>query len=659
MCGIAGIAGRDLAAGPSLARLEHAATRLRHRGPDDEGYALVDTAAGNVRVFGGVDSDSRLALAPLSSAGSVPTSGVALAHRRLSILDLSEAGHQPMSGAGGRYWITFNGEIYNFIELRQTLASLGHRFRTGTDTEVLLAAFAEWDVDALPRLVGMFAFALVDLETRRLILARDPFGIKPLYYVHNGHGLSFASEIPALLELSGSAPVADPVALYSYLRFGFTDATDGTMFAGVRQLPAAHWLEYDLTQGGPLTLSRYWGLELRRRTDMPFEAAVAQVGALFRESVQLHLRSDVTLGSCLSGGLDSSAIVMTMRDILGPGADLRTFSFVADEPLISEGPFVEQVSLAARTRSVTVTPSSDDLVRDLEQLIRSQAEPFGSTSIYAQFRVFQAASEAGVTVMLDGQGADEIFGGYLMAVSAQLAGWLVAGRFGDALMLLRHAPMIAAGARRRVALAALGRLLPPALAVRAMHAVGEELFPPWLKREWFEGQGVRAAPRRQGRGRDSLREELAASVESLTLPQLLRYEDRNSMHFSIESRVPFCVPSLAEFALALPPEYLVQRDGTQKAVFRSAMRGVVPQSVLDRPKVGFATPEQLWLRQLTPWLESTLRSDAAQTLPFLHGDGVRRLLAEQLTTRRYLSPSLWRVVNLIHWMRDFGVQAPA
>jgi asparagine synthase (glutamine-hydrolysing) len=634
------------------------AQALFHRGPDDEGYALFDTAASTAHAFSGADTDRRLSLPPLASAGAFRCD-LAFAHRRLSILDLSAAGHQPMTSADGRYWMVFNGEIYNFVELRQELEALGRRFRTGTDTEVLLAAFAEWDVAALPRLVGMFAFAVVDMATRRLLLARDAFGIKPLYYVHDARGLAFASEIPALLELADVAPVVEPSALYAYLRFGFTDAADGTMLSGMRQLPAAHWLEYSLAQRGVPRLGRYWGLDLRRRIDLPFDEAVTEFRRLFQDSVRLHLRSDVPLGCCLSGGLDSSAIVMTMREVIGPGADLATFSFVADEPAISEGPYVDLVSRAACTRGFTVTPSADDLVRDLERLIATQGEPFGSTSIYAQFRVFQLAREAGVTVMLDGQGSDEILGGYVTAVSAQLAGWLVEGRWADALSLLRRTPMLASGARRRVALSGLGRLLPPTLAVLAMQAVGEELFPPWLNRDWFEGRAVRPRPRRQGRGRDSLREELAACIESLTLPQLLRYEDRNSMAFSIESRVPFCVPSLAEFALSLPPDYLVRADGTQKAVLRRAMQGIVPQSVLDRPKVGFATPEQRWLRHLAPWLGATVRSDHALALPFLNRGGVERLMTAQLESSRYLSPSLWRVVNLVHWMRQYDVQVAA
>jgi asparagine synthase (glutamine-hydrolysing) len=655
MCGIAGAAGRGRTL--QLHGLIRALQLLRHRGPNDEGYAAFDLERRTAVAFGGADTDARLGLPPVQSDGDA-TFGAVLGHRRLSILDLSEAGHQPMASHDGRYWVVFNGEIYNYLELRRELESLGSRFRTESDTEVLLEAYARWGAGALPKFTGMFAFAVLDVVARTLTLARDPFGIKPLYYTATSDGIAFASEIPALLALTGRPRTVDAAALYAYLRFGFTDGRDGTLFSGVHQVPAAHALELDLGTAAAPVISRYWGLDLRRRLDLPFGEAAAGLRQLFRESVGLHLRSDVPLGCCLSGGLDSSAIVMTMRELLGPTADILTFSFIADDPVLSEGPYVDMVSRAAGTRGATVSPAPEELARDLEQLIACQGEPFGSTSMYAQYRVFQLAKAGGVTVVLDGQGSDELFGGYPSAVSAQLAGWLVQGRLRDALALIRRAPFLAAGARSRVALSALGRLLGPSLAVRAMGAVGEGLYPSWLRRDWFERRGVRAGPRLQGRGADSLREELAAFVEVLTLPQLLRYEDRNSMAFSLESRVPFCVPALAEYAFSLSPDYLVAPDGTQKAVFKAAMRGLVPRAVIDRPKVGFATPEQRWLRALTPWLQDTVRSDFARGLPFLVPAEVDRMLRTQLGARHYLSPTLWRVVNVVHWMRQMGISSP-
>jgi asparagine synthase (glutamine-hydrolysing) len=577
-----------------------------------------------------------------------------LGHRRLSIIDVSPAGHQPMTGAAGRVWLTFNGEIYNFVELRRELAAAGHRFASGSDTEVLLAAYLEWGEAMLTKFVGMYAFGLLDLERRRLLLARDPFGIKPLYLQRRPGELRFASEPRALLALDDAAPAVDAEALFRYLRFGVTDGGDATLFAGMTQLPAGHRLSVSLDEPDAGEPVRYWGLRREAPARVGFEDAARRVRELFDESVAFHLRSDVPLGSCLSGGLDSSAIVLTVRALLGPGADIRTFSFIADDPTISEAPFVELVRQAGNLDAATVAPAPEDLADDIECLIRAQGEPFGSTSIYAQYRVFRLAREAGVTVMLDGQGSDELFGGYNTALSAELAALLSRGRAREALTLARGIRVLGDGARRRLLLSALGRLAPTSLVAGLMRVSGEALVRPWMREAWFRDRGVRPAPRRQGRGADALREELIAFVESLSLPQLLRYEDRSSMAFSIESRVPFCVPALAEYALSLPSSYLVRSDGTTKAVFREAMRGRVPDPVLARPKVGFATPEQAWLARLRPWIGATLRE--AADLPFLDAPQVAALAERQLGTRGYFSPELWRVLNAAHWVRLLGVR---
>ena len=657
MCGIAGV----LVARPdllSLPRFMAALDLIRHRGPDDEGYAVLDGASSRVTAYSGRETDPHIrlpALAPHHAAGAL----VALGHRRLSILDTSPAGHQPMGSADGRLWISFNGEIYNYVELRAELAALGHAFRTGSDTEVLLAAFAEWGTAMLPRLVGMFAFALLDLRHRRLVLARDAFGIKPLYYSWAGVGLVFASAIAPVLALGDLRARIDPAQLYTYLRFGLTDGAEGTFFAGVKQVRPGHWIELllDQTNPGAVKSRRFWRLDLKRRIDVSFDGAVEQFRALFRDSIALHLRSDVPVGSCLSGGLDSTAIVMTMRELLGPAADLRTFSYIADDPQLSEAAYVECVREAGGVNSFSVKPRAHELLEDLDRLIRIQGEPFGTTSMYAQMRVFQLAKEGGVKVVLDGQGSDELFGGYPMAVSAQLTSLLLRGNWMEGVRLLQKSAVFGGGMRRRTLLSALGRMVPPSLAGPLMSLVGEPLFPDWLNRNWFRERGVPGAPRAQGRGSDALRRELLCSIEDVTLPQILRSEDRNSMAFSIESRVPFCVPAMAEFALSLPPNYLVKPDGDQKAVVRAAMAGTVPDIILRRPKMGFAVPEQRWLRVLSPWIDGVINSERLATIPFLHQPAVRRMMSEQLSSRYYLSEPLWRVLNVLGWMRVFGVAA--
>ncbi len=463
---------------------------MRHRGPDDEGFAIFHGDVDQVSLYSGPDTDAHLRL-PHLSAQSAAGASVVLGHRRLAILDTSCAGHQPMGGADGRLWIVFNGEIYNYVELRAELAGLGHAFRSGTDTEVLLAAFAEWGTAMLPRLIGMFAFALLDLRHRRLVLARDPFGIKPLYYSWAGVGLVFASEAPPVLTLGDFKAQVDPAQLYTYLRFGLADGAEGTFFEGVKQLRPGHCLEIPLDRPTPdaATCRRFWRLDLSRRVNISFDAAVHEFRELFRDSIALHLRSDVPIGCCLSGGLDSTAIVMTMRDLLGDSSDLRTFSYIADDPQLSEAPYVEFVREAAGVNTFSVKPRAHELLEDLDRLIRIQGEPFGSTSMYAQMRVFQLAKEGGVKVVLDGQGSDELFGGYPIAVSAQLTSLLLHGNWIDGGRLFRKSVAFGGGVRRRMLLSALGRLLPAGLAGPLMSLVGEPLFPDWLKQELVSGAG--------------------------------------------------------------------------------------------------------------------------------------------------------------------------
>jgi asparagine synthase (glutamine-hydrolysing) len=636
--------------------LRAATTSIRHRGPDDEGYLLVSFDGATHAIGGGEDTDPRLDLPAIGSFSNGDWS-IGLAHRRLSILDLSPAGHQPMHCLGeDRIWVTFNGEIYNYLELREELAAVGVRFRTGSDTEVLLAAYREWGDAMLPRLVGMFAFVIVDLTRHRVLMARDQFGIKPLYYAQTSQGLYFASELKALLKFPGVGREADAHELYRYLRFGWTDGTPATFFRNIRQLPAAHAWTFPISEPGTGEPVRFWNPAVRQRDDLSFDKAGDELQRLFRKSMQLHMRSDVPVGACLSGGLDSSLIVRCMRDELGAKGDLHTFSFITDDPVRSEGPFVDMMSRNVHSHSHLTSAEPSDLIEDFDDLVRSQDQPFGSTSIYAQYRVFRLAGEAGMKVMLDGQGSDELFGGYYTAISARMTSLLAAGRVMGAMHLWRDCD-VWEGSRGRVLLSSLGRLLPAPLASGAMSLVGESLMPAWMSGQFFRVRGVEPEPRPQGRGRNALREELSLFTESLSLPQLLRYEDRNSMHFSIESRVPFCTPELAEFAASLPESYLVSDEGDTKAVLRAASNGMVPDEIIKRPKVGFATPEREWLGRLRPWVQQQLESEQARQAPFLDRRNLEALVTGQLSAGDgVFRSSLWRVMNVIRWAELMDVQ---
>jgi asparagine synthase (glutamine-hydrolysing) len=654
MCGIFGINytnGKQV----DLTALQNASTILHHRGPDDEGYLLTETKTGRLLLCGGRDTTSELNLPSIQHLTDHQFN-LALGFRRLSILDLSSAGHQPMASNDGKYWIIFNGEIYNYIELRTELARYGYEFHTGSDTEVILAAYQHWGVDCLSRFIGMWAFALLDRRENQLFLARDPFGIKPLYYARNEERFAFASEIKLLLECFNVSRQINPNRIYDYLRFGITDYGEETIFAEIRQVPAAHYLLIQLDNAAPAKLKRYWGIDLNLRADISFDDAAARLRELFLESVNLHLRSDVPIGTALSGGIDSSAIVMAMRH-LNPQLEIHTFSYIADDPAVSEEHWADIVIDAAKAISHKVRPTPAEMMSDLNQLIDTQDEPFGSTSIYAQHRVFQLAHEAGIKVMLDGQGADELLAGYPFYLTSRVASLLRQGQLTEANRLTKQASNLPQSTGMNLLARAGVSLLPTGIRRLAKRATENGAEPGWLNNEWFARRGIEPRQPFKNRGQDILREQLHHTVVESSLPMLLRYEDRNSMAHSIESRVPFLTVPLAEFIFSLPESYLIGPDGTSKRVFRQAMRGIVPDAILDRrDKIGFATPERKWLKTLRPWVDGVLQSDAAEQIPALNIQAVRQEWEAVVGEQKSFDFRVWRWLNVIRWTENLQVR---
>ena len=640
MCGIGGIV-RFNTSGIDLQILTAISDSLKLRGPDDLGFLGWSGTA-----------PVQISRNPQALEGS----RICLLHRRLSIVDLSPAGWQPMGTADGRYYIVFNGEIYNYLELQAQLKDLGHQFHSHSDTEVLLAAYAQWGDKALNKLVGMFAFAILDTRERTLFLARDFFGIKPLYYTYYQNGLVFASEIKALLNLPGVKRRVNPQRLYDYLHSGLTDYGGDTLFADIKQLPPSHFLKVALDKPQQPQIERYWQLDINQHSDISFTEATEHLRHLFLESVSLHLRSDVPVGAALSGGIDSSAIVMAMRHLQGKQLQLHTFSYIASNPSLSEEKWVDTVAEAAGTKVHKVQPSPEDLITDLNQLIHLQDEPFGSTSIYAQYRVFQLAKAAGIKVMLDGQGADELLGGYRPYLAARLASLLRQGEWGNASQFLQRAAKLPDINQKKMLLRAVGLLLPPSLQVSMRQLIKKDLKPSWLNSEWFTRHGL-VSQHYQGKyGEEILREELSQALVTTSLPMLLRYEDRNSMTHSIESRVPFLTPALVNFIFSLPEEFIIAGDGTSKAIFRQAMRGIVPDSILDRKdKIGFATPEQQWLKILRPWVEAVLNSEMANQIPAFNLQQMKQEFQAVVEGRSAFDFRIWRWVNLIQWAERFSV----
>jgi asparagine synthase (glutamine-hydrolysing) len=611
--------------------------KIQHRGPDDRGWMTFD---------GGQLEYGRL--------GKTIDSSVALGHVRLSILDLSEAGWQPMQACDNRYAIVFNGEIYNYVELRNELRGLGYDFKSESDTEVLLAALIEWGSESIARLRGMFAFVFYDQLTNKLLVARDYFGIKPLFWCRWQGGLAFSSEVGPLLTLPGVSQCYSPQAVYDYLLTGISGHGTQSMYRDLQLLPAASFMELDTKSecSGSLNVTRYWSIDFNKKITPSFEEAVQRVRELFLESVALHMRSDVPVGAALSGGVDSSSIVCAIR-YLYPNQEIHTFSFIADEEGLSEENWIDVVNTHANCIAHKVKATNTDLVSSLDDLIHAQGEPFGSTSIYAQYKVFEKAKEHGIKVILDGQGADEMLAGYVSYQGSRLVSLLLSGNFIQAFNFIRAANHWPGRSSRQVMYMA-GRELLPTIFRRVMRAFLSKNIPPnWISENWLVDSNVDPRPAflHGTSGRDRLRSSLLETMFVTSVPHLLRYEDRNSMRFSVESRVPFLHVDLVEYLYSLPEEYLISSDGCSKYVFREAMRGIVPDSILDRrDKVGFATPERSWLSQMNTWVESNLAY--ADHVDCLHAGILKQEWNDVMGGKVAFNSTCWRWLNFLVWEKS-------
>lgn len=646
MCGIlALVRPSDVVASTSaVAR----ATRLvRHRGPDDEGFLLWTRALG-VQLFAGPDTSAKsrrahgLAMLPETARWQV-----AFGHRRLSIVDLSAGGHQPMVHHATGLAIIYNGEIYNHVELRHELVSRGHVFRSHSDTEVLLTAWVEWGPASLGRLNGMFAFVVLDPRNGGTVHAvRDRFGVKPLYYARVGGALAFASEIKQLRSLPGFASGLDESVVRDYLVEGVLDATAHTFDRSVRQVLGGEHATVRLEEGGVgPQLTRWYDLKPR-----PLEGGLAEASVLVRDllmdSVRLRLRADVPVGSCLSGGLDSSAIVCLARRCLEAEGDHQgqvTVTARFDLPRYDEWEYAFDVVRAADTQSVEVWPTVERLQSELDQQLWMMDEPFGSTSQFSQWCVFAAAADAGLKVMLDGQGSDEQLAGYGGNDTALYTG------------LLRRMALPALAAelatfRRRHGTFPIAQLL---LSLRNVVPALDALLPNRLRPsrappDWL---ALDVASRLATDPPRDLQHSLLRQTLSVSLPVLLRYEDRNSMAWSIESRVPFLDYRLVELLAGLPDDVKLRR-GVTKVVLRDALKGVIPESVRTRTdKMGFVTPEEPWLRQSARgWFRQGVE-EAIETCPQLfHGDRLVKIVDDMIVGQTSFSFLPWRILCLGRWV---------
>ena len=649
MCGIAGIVSAD---GRRIdPRDLHAmAECLHHRGPDDEGYLLACADGGGLEACRGLDTvPERARGLRLVTDAADRTYSVGLAHRRLSIIDVSAAGHQPMASADGKLWITYNGEIYNYVELRQELEALGCRFESDSDTEVLLRAYEQWGESCLSRLDGMWAFAVANFRRKELFCARDRLGVKPFYYWFDGKTFAFASEIKALLRLPFVSRAPNHAIIWDFLVLGAIDHTRETFFAEIQSLGSGESMA--LSFDGQLQRRQFWQLPASAGSGEirpPSHEDVDTVRDLMSESVRLRLRSDVPVGFCLSGGLDSSSVVgiasrqLHARRLPQIGDRLQAFHSAFDDKSIDEREYVRAVIEQSGATPAYVFPSSAELINDYEDLVRHQDEPFGGPSVYAQYRVVKLARRAGVKVLLDGQGGDELFAGYYQYYGLNLANLVTSGAVRDAAAALKTNGSIIG----RHALFQSGlRWAPKPVAARLFLSANTDsrLIAPEFLEAYRDRLDMHLT---QLRASASVNDLLILDLSQHSLPRLLRYEDRNSMAFSLESRVPFAdATRLIEFVSALPDSAKVWR-GWSKYVLRQAMAGILPESIRWRKrKLGFSVPVQ-------PWAAAVRRSPLMDWVAGANASYIdKALLNRQLQARgaHMRRSMLWRLLELGIW----------
>jgi asparagine synthase (glutamine-hydrolysing) len=644
MCGIAGVVGTRRGSIDEQ-RLLRMRDTMAHRGPDGDGSWLDATGE------------------------------VGLAHRRLSIVDLSEAGAQPMATEDGTLQLVYNGEIYNHVELRKELERLGHRFRGRSDTEVVLRGFREWGVDLLGRLVGMFAFAVWDTETRELFVARDRIGVKPLYFA-NCHGeFLFASEIKALLADPALSRELDPLSAWHYLTF-LVPPAPLTMFRGIYKLPAGHWLR--LAPGGAPTLERWWDPQAAPQNDIDpsvFHSEASCIDELRRrldQSIERRMMSDVPFGVFLSGGVDSSANVALMSRHMDRPVETFSVGF-KDHDDYNELDYARLVARQFGTHHHEVLIDDHDMLDYLPQLVYQQDEPIADWVCVPLYFVSKLARENGVIVVQVGEGSDELFCGYehfLEPLDLQRRYGRVLGRLSPPLRrgvvgMARLAGRVSEQWARRAEIA-------------ARIAAGEEIF--WggatcyrgeLKRQVWSGRngdggaypefvpaGFRSYDsgavvhhlaeefRRENPGAGFYQAMLYLELR-LRLPELLLMRvDKITMSTSVEARVPFLDQDLVDFGMALPMNMRL-RGRVGKYVLKQAMRGTLPDEVIDRKKMGFGAPVREWLAgPFGAFARDRLLGTGAE---LFDGDVVRRLLGEQASGQANWSHHLWVLLNFVMW----------
>ncbi len=608
MCGICGIFNfnnKPVARAKILLMMQ----KIKHRGPDDEGTFIEDNIG-----FGFV---------------------------RLSIIDLSPLGHQPMISSDGRHVLIFNGEVYNYIELREELKSKGYRFKSGTDSEVVLNAYLEWGKDCQEKFNGMWAFAIYDRTEKKLFCARDRYGIKPFYFYRSDDQFIFASEIPSILSVLKKKPLPDNDSIFNYLVFNRTDHTEQTFFQGINKLLHGNSI---IVQGSDLRVQKWYDLKERVKCNVGFKSG-EEFKENFTSAVGLRLRSDVPVGVCLSGGLDSSSITSVLLKNYGKN-DLNTFSAVYGKGnSADESEFIDEYKLLLKNMYFT-SPSADTLFNDMDKFIKLHGEPIPSTSPYAQYKVMELAKNS-VVVTLDGQGADELLAGYHYFYGFYFKDLLKQYRLKK---LFKESGDYIRNHKSMYGLKTFIYFLMPKSA-RMKLRVNERGY---LNNDFSNSHSIHSVIAEELYGSGSLNEALLNHFE-YKLEHLLKWEDRNSMWFSLESRVPFLDYRLVEKTLASVSDMKI-KNGMTKNILREAMLNILPEKIRTRKdKVGFKTPEDEWFREdkFKKFIKDLLISQSFKNRGIIQVDKAMSLYNKHLNLDIQISGEIWKWINLELWFREF------
>ncbi|WP_027720761.1 asparagine synthase (glutamine-hydrolyzing) [Maridesulfovibrio zosterae] len=634
MCGIAGFFATSTDSSISQDEIRKMTYAIRHRGPDDSGCLLIDKKTGETILF----HDDEV--------GPGPGYGqVAFGHRRLSILDLSVRGQQPMGHHETGVWLTFNGEVYNYVELSKELESLGHHFETTTDTEVVVKAYVEWGEDCFRRFNGMWALALYDPRSDKLILSRDRFGKKPLYYYNSGKHILFSSEIKSLLTHSGTPKEVNESKLVDYAgrHYRYVDDNSESFFKNINQVPKGHILT--VTGQGRSELKKYW--DINYEPDFSAKHSEQDIVAMFRnlleDAVRIRLRSDVPVGCMLSGGMDSTSITCMAAE---HSTNMHTFSGVTGSGCYDESEYINLVAEKANSKHKYIYPDPGEMFSTLKEMMSFHDEPICTVTWYCTYVIIREIAKEGIPVILTGHGGDELLAGYWDHYhynfddirsegkddSYEMKAWLD-NHNRDPNECVREKKFIESlKANRRIALDKFSQYT-SCLSKKITGDVEKKIECPE-----FGGE---------------LTKRLYLEMFNETIPASLRAEDRNMMAFSIENRVPFLDYRLADLCFNLGNEYKI-RNGLGKWLLREAMKGILPEKVRTRKdKAGFIAPFDNWIRnENREQMEELINASSYVNEDIYDHKSLRSLYDRHLSGEDHYM-FFWQYINLNIWYDEF------